>query len=214
MGEANGQGVCPSETSKQFADAASQRSQAVQSPKIITVTVSRVSAKVGLPFGVGELSGDWLPDNAERDAAWEMYVELVTRVGVVELGSDQGLMREALSSLHSLFETTRDILRRHGPGVAHPTEGGSVSFGHLAVAVLNGALRPLLATWHPLLSDHEAKRPDGLSSYEWERAWDRHDELRSALAEVGDSLSAYASLLGRICGAPELVNLASLVKRP
>jgi hypothetical protein len=28
---------------------------------------------------VAEISGDWVPAQKEREAAWEMYVELVTR---------------------------------------------------------------------------------------------------------------------------------------
>jgi hypothetical protein len=38
-----------------------------------TVTVSR-------PFGIG--SASWEADPTERNAAWELYIELVTRVAV------------------------------------------------------------------------------------------------------------------------------------
>ena len=173
------------------------------------MAVSKVSAKIGLPFGIGEIAGDWVPEDVERDAAWEMYVELITRIGVVRLGPDEGLISEALSSLYSLFDTTREILRRHGPAVARPAPGASVSFGHLAIAVLNGALRPLLAKWHPLLVDHEAARPSGTSAVDWEREWDRHDELRAALDEVGRTLVAYAGLLGEVCDAKDLLKLTT-----
>jgi hypothetical protein len=36
------------------------------------------------------LSGTWEPDQAERDAAWELYVELVTRIAVAQLGPGGG----------------------------------------------------------------------------------------------------------------------------
>ena len=171
--------------------------------------VDKVSARIGLPFGFGEIGGDWVPDSRERDAAWEMYIELITRVGVVDLASDQGLVREAMSSLYSLFATTRDILRRYGPEVARPAQGSTVSFGHLAVSVLNYALRPLLATWHPLLEDYEQGRPETTSRLDWERAWDRHDEIRGALVEVGSTLTAYAGLLGEVCDAKNLLALTN-----
>ena len=167
--------------------------------------MEKVSAKIGLPFGLGEISGDWAPDSSERDAAWEMYIELITRIGVVDLAPTEGLVREALSSLYSLFATTRDILRRYGPGIARPAQGSTVSFGHLAVSVLNHALRPMLATWHPLLEDYEHGRPQQVSRLEWERAWDRHDEIRAALADVGRTLTAYAGLLGEVCDAKDLL---------
>jgi hypothetical protein len=172
------------------------------------VPINKVSAKIGLPFGIGELSGDWEPDESERDAAWEMYVELITRVSVAELAADEGLLEEALASFYALFAITRDILRRHGPTVARP-KNGTVSFGHLAVAILNQALRPLLATWHPLLDDHLATRPAGVSRVEWERSWDRHDDLRAAIGEVRATLAAYAGLLGEVCEARSLLKLTA-----
>ncbi len=174
--------------------------------------LEKVNAKIGLPFGFGEIGGEWAPDSSERDAAWEMYIELITRVGVVELGQQEGLVREALSSLYSLFATTRDILRRYGPGIARPGPDAAVSFGHLAVAVLNGALRPMLAKWHPLLEDYEHTRPRNMSRLDWEQAWDRHDEIRAALDDVGHTLTAYAGLLGTVCDAKDILKLAAYPK--
>ena len=121
----------------------------------------------------------------------------------------EGLVREALTSLYTLFDTTRDILRRYGPGIARPGPGSAVSFGHLAVAVLNGALRPMLATWHPLLEDYEHGCPEDVSRPDWERAWDRHDEIRAALDDVGATLVAYAGLLGEVCDAKDLLKLTT-----
>lgn len=80
--------------------------------------------------------------DAERRASWELYLELASRVSVVELDREQGLLREAISSLYSLFGTTRDILRRYGPEVAPPLQPGHVSFGVLAMTTLNRVLRP------------------------------------------------------------------------
>jgi hypothetical protein len=104
------------------------------------------SVNVGLSIGPFQIGGEWRPDEAEELAAWEMYVELVTRISVAELRDGEGVLREALTSLYSLFGTTREILRRHGPTIARGKNKGQLSFGYIAVAVLNGALRPLLAT--------------------------------------------------------------------
>jgi hypothetical protein len=46
--------------------------------------VKQVSVQLG--WGPAKLSGVWEPDQAERNAAWELYVELVTRIAVVPLG--------------------------------------------------------------------------------------------------------------------------------
>ena len=74
--------------------------------------------KVGLNLGPFQIGGDWTPDDSEGNAAWEMYVELVTRISVAELREGEGVLREALTSLYSLFGTTREILRRYGPGIS------------------------------------------------------------------------------------------------
>jgi hypothetical protein len=166
--------------------------------------LTSISVNLKLPF-LGDISGEWQPDENERNAAWEMYVELVTRVSVVQLGPDEGLLREALSSLYSLFGTTREILRKYGPGIAKPKGNGKLSFGYLAVSVLNGALRPILAKWHPLLKDYEARKPAETSSVEWERRWDHAADLRQALEQIRGPLKAYAGLLAEVAQIPPLV---------
>lgn len=163
-----------------------------------------VAVSISLPFGLGGLQGTWEPDESERKAAWEMYVELVTRITVVELGPDEGLLREALSSLYSLFDTTRSILRTHGPGVAQAKGNGSYSFGLLAVVILNDVVRPVLAKWHPLLLDYESTRPDTHSQTEHEDAWKHNGELRAVLTDVRGVLAQYSELLASVAGVPPL----------
>ncbi len=53
---------------------------------------------VNIPFGIGSVS--WESDPTERNAAWELYVELVTRIAVQSLEPNVGLIREALNSLY------------------------------------------------------------------------------------------------------------------
>ena len=169
-----------------------------------TVKLASVSVNLQLPY-FGGIAGTWEPDENERDAAWEMYVELVTRISVADLQPTEGLLREALSSLYSLFETTRGILRKYGPGVAKPKGHGDLSFGQVAVAVLNGVLRPILAKWHPLLLDREAQRPEGISLLDHERLWERDGELREELAEARKALADYANLLAKVADVPPLI---------
>jgi hypothetical protein len=168
------------------------------------VRPKEVQVKLAIPF-IGEISGTWEPDEAERRAAWELYVELVTRVAVVQLGPAEGLLREALSSLREIFGITREILRRYGPAVAPKTAEQEISLGYLAVGVLNGALRPLLAVWHPTLAAYEATRPEGRSPVDWERQWSRAAELRDELAATRGLLVAFARTLGEVAGAASLL---------
>ena len=83
-------------------------------PKLVNVKIN-----LKLP-GIGGVEGTWEPDEAEVNAAWDLYVEMVTRTPLGEPPSRRGSSREGLTSIYSLFETTRSVLRRHGPTVARP----------------------------------------------------------------------------------------------
>lgn len=149
---------------------------------------------VSLPFGIG--SAEWEADSTERKAAWSLYVELVTRISVQPLENDQGLLREALTSLHSLFGTTREILKEAGPGVgaSHDSVGG------IAIAVLNNGIRPFLAKWHPKLQAWEAQRPPTLSIKEHEKKWPEEVSLYSELGVLRQGLEQYTKALAVIAG--------------
>ena len=162
------------------------------------------SVKVKLKLPIGEVEGTWKPDENERKAAWEMYVELITRISLAELKPDEGLLREALSSLYTLFDSTREILREYGPSIAQAKGKDNLSFGYLAVAILNVVLRPVLAKWHPLLLDYETTKESLVSPSEHEKQWDRYEELRQVLNETGGVLTQYANLLAEVADVPPL----------
>ncbi|MER7827325.1 hypothetical protein ABTX85_32720 [Streptomyces sp. NPDC096097] len=165
-----------------------------------------INVKLGFPL-IGEISGTWQPDDVERQAAWELYVELATRVSVIELGEDEGLLREALSSLYTMFGTTREILRRYGPAVAPHVAPGQVTFGVLAVNVLNLSIRPLLSRWHPLLTAHEAKRPENVDPVTHDRQWERAAELRAEIESVRQVLTSLSKALREVAGVADLLTV-------
>jgi hypothetical protein len=152
---------------------------------------------VNLPFGIG--GAEWEADVTERKAAWSLYVELVTRITVQSLEADQGLLREALNSLHSMFAITRQILREAGPDVGI----SSASVGGIAIAVLNKGLRPFLSKWHPLLQTWEAQKPPTTSPKDPEKKWSEEPQLRQELLLLGKELEQYAEALAEIVGVEE-----------
>ncbi len=79
-------------------------------------------------------------EDADKDAAWELYVEMLTRIVTQPLPLEAGDDQTALDSVYSLFQTTRDILRRHGRE--------SIRFSKVAIPVLNQVVRPFTAKWH------------------------------------------------------------------
>jgi len=167
--------------------------------------LENVKVNIKIPF-IGEINETWKPDERERKAAWELYVELITRISIVELQPNEGILREALSSLYSLFNTTREILKKYGPAVAQPKGEGKISFGFLAVTILNFVLRPVLAKWHPLLLDYENKREPSVSILEHEKKWDKNEELRKVLNDVRCTLLDYAKILAEVARVPSLID--------
>lgn len=165
------------------------------------------SVSVGLNLGPVHLGGTWEPDERETEAAWEMYIELATRISTQPLREDEGILREALGSLHDLFAITREILRRQGPTVARKKGSGDHSFAELAIYVLNYAVRPVLAKWHPLLEEYESSRPDGKSVRAHEEEWERAAELRGALEDLRSVLLEYTNLLASVAGVEPLIAL-------
>lgn len=146
------------------------------------------------------IEGTWVSDEMQQRASWELYVEIVTRVAVEQLGDDEGLVRDAYSSLYSLFPETRAILKRYGPDVAVPAGKGELSFAIVAVAVLNDVLRPFLAHWHPRLHDHEQHRGNDRSPRDHEHSWSEHANARKALLAMQEKMVCYADLLAEAAG--------------
>lgn len=168
------------------------------------VKLKNVKVSLTLPF-IGSVEGMWEADENEQSAAWELYVELITRISVVELKSDEGLLREALSSMYTIFATTRDVLKKYGASIARPKGNGYISFGYLAVAVLNTVLRPVLSKWHPILLDYEHRKSSNCSITEHEKNWEKHEELRKILNETRFILIQYADLLAQVADVPLLI---------
>ncbi|MEI7939961.1 MAG: hypothetical protein WCK27_25025 [Verrucomicrobiota bacterium] len=96
----------------------------------------------GLKINRGFLEGEFAPCDPDRAAAWELYIELLTRVATQYLPPEDGDEKSALDSVYAIFKETREVLRRHGSGCGE--------FAKLAIPVLNQIIRPFTAKWHRL----------------------------------------------------------------
>jgi len=93
-----------------------------------------------LSIKTGILNLEWEPAEADRDAAWDMYIELLTRITTQELDDEDGVEASALSSVYALFGVTREVIWRGGRDC--------VNFARLAIIILNHVIRPFTAKWH------------------------------------------------------------------
>lgn len=132
-------------------------------------------------------SAEFSVKETDREAAWELYVEMLTRVLTQPLAPTDGHERAALDSVYSLFATTRDILRRHGPTATH--------FAKIAVPVLNQVVRPFTAKWHKEVVGADLSDPV------------KRVEFREELAVLQRDLRNYSQMLADIAGVEDLTDL-------
>lgn len=115
-----------------------------------------------------------------------------------------GSAREALTSLYSIFETTRSVLRNTGPDIAQ----GPKSLGPLAIDVLNTGLRPFVVKWHSRLSafernlgDERRQRFSGISEVAIDESqWEHIGYFYEELTVLRDEMLTYVTALAQIAG--------------
>ncbi len=125
--------------------------------------------------------------NVDKMAAWELYVEMLTRIVTQPLSYACGNEQEALESVYSMFPATREILRKHGP------ECGI--FARIAIPVLNQIVRPFTAKWHRLSLEGGFLEPGKCS------------EFRKELEALRKNLLNYSRMLAELAGVEDLTEL-------
>ncbi len=141
------------------------------------------SLKINTTF----LEMEWKPQEADKIAAWELYVELLTRITTQPLHEGTGDEETALNSIYSLFTTTREVIKRNG---RHCNE-----FTKIAVVVLNQIIRPFTAKWHKLSIEGAFKDSNHCASF--------RDELK----ELQKKLVIYQRMLADLAGVEDLTEL-------
>ena len=141
------------------------------------------SLRVTAPF----LEMEWNPSEPDRDAAWDLYVELLTRVATQPLSETGGDERAALESVYSLFPTTRAIIRARGRDC--------IEFTKLAVVVLNQVIRPFTTKWHRAAASGDFEDPVVIL------------EFRRELGDLREVLVRYSKMLADMAGVEDLTQL-------
>ena len=124
---------------------------------------------------------------SDRDAAWELYIEMLTRIVTQPLPAESGDEKTALDSIHALFALTREILRRHGRG--------TIQFTKVAIPVLNQIVRPFTANWH---------KQSLAGAFDDD---DKLQEFRQELASLQEELRNYNRMLADIASVEDLTDL-------
>lgn len=142
--------------------------------------------KLSIKTPIAEL--EWQPNEKDREAAWELYIELLTRITTQPLPVGAGDEKAALESVHDLFQLTRDVLKTKGRDC--------VEFTKIAIIVLNQKVRPFTSKWHQPSLQGTLSGPD------------RSREFRADLEAVQGDLRIYTHMLADIAGVEDLTDLA------
>lgn len=125
--------------------------------------------------------------DTDKKAAWEMYVELLTRITTQRLKLEHGDEQTALDSIHSLFNTTREILKKYG--------STCIEFTKISIIILNQIVRPFTAKWHKKSIEGIFNTSEGCI------------EFRNELEILQEQIRCYAKLLSEIAEVEDLTNL-------
>ena len=147
---------------------------------------------VSLPY-VGKVTIP-LVDEYQLNTAWKIFVETSTRIVTQKLEPGTGRLQDALTSLYGTFSTVRDELKAMpAPDPALTPDAMSVEV--YALQLLNDALRPCLARWHPR---YEKWRATGMPEAQWPLA----TLLRQDLEAARQRALIYTWGLGQVAGIP------------
>ncbi len=144
------------------------------------------SLRIKTPF----LEMDWSPQEADKNAAWDLYIELLTRIATQPLAKEHGDEKTALDSIFSLFAITRDVLKKHSRDAEE--------FAKIAIVVLNQVIRPFTAKWHKE-SINGAFENDKIC-----------DTFRNELEELQKVLVIYTKMLADMAGVEDLTSLEDI----
>lgn len=141
----------------------------------------------GVKLNLSFLEVEFTASVDDQEAAWEMYVELITRIVTQKLEVNTGDESTALESVYSLFSSTRAILKEKGRQAK--------SFTKIAVIILNQIVRPFTAKWH-----REQLR--GSFSNEEKCA-----EFREDLLQFQKEMRKYSAMLAEIAAVEDITEI-------
>jgi hypothetical protein len=141
----------------------------------------------GLKIKTPIMDLEWNPSDQDKDAAWDLYIELLTRTTTQPLPDEDGVEQTALSSIYGLFGITRQALKEHGRSC--------IEFSRIAVIVLNQIVRPFTSEWHRRSENGAFKSPGECV------------EFRSELKALQIKLRNYTGLLAELANVEDLTNI-------
>lgn len=118
-------------------------------------------------------------NTANQEAAWQLYVEISTRISTFKLDYDAD-EKKALESLYKLFEETRKTLKELGRK--------ALEVARLAILILNKIIRPFTTKWYNKITK------------------DNCQKFREELEDLRSNLINYKKQLAKIADIEDFVD--------
>ena len=112
-----------------------------------------------------------------KNASWQLYVELITRVATQPLVGDRGDEESALESIYNLFNITREIIKQYGREAE--------TYSMLSFCLLNMVLRPFTSKWHKIFKSGSVNKKN-------------HKAFRKELCELQVIINKFSGVLLQI----------------
>ena len=141
----------------------------------------------GLKIKTSFLEMEWQPQDKDKEAAWELYIELLTRITTQPLAQNHGDEKTALDSIYSLFPITREVIKNNGRHC--------VQFTKIAIVLLNQRIRPFTAKWHKLSLEGAFNNETQCKKF------------RNELQSLQEVLRVYTKMLANMAGVEDLTEL-------
>lgn len=145
------------------------------------------SGMTSLKIRTSFLEMEWVPNDVDKEAAWEVYIELLTRITTQPLPSEHGDEAAALDSVYALFDLTRDVIKRKGRFC--------IEFSKIAIVMLNQRIRPFTAKWHKEMTAGAFDDPA------------KCRQFRTELEELQGVLRVYEKMLADMAGIEDISEL-------
>mgnify|MGYP006428918767 CR=1 FL=1 len=139
--------------------------------------------RIKTPF----LDATFKTSSEDSNAAWELYIEMLTRIATQKLPDEYGDEKAALDSIYQLFPLTREILKKY--------KTRCIEFLKIAVPVLNQIIRPFTSKWHTLSLK---------GAFEYK---ENCDKFREDLKDLQSYLKKYMGMLAEMAGVEDLTEL-------
>jgi hypothetical protein len=160
---------------------------------------SFVIEKAELGIGVGKIT--LTPNEADRQVAYQIWVELSTRKIGLPIDLQNDVVDEIYDSWHKFFTVTRELIK--SVPVSRAADDSTRKIINLSIEVLNEGLRPHLTLWQARFRtwyDQQLKASTGayVEPQDLQAKFPRFQDLSTDLMNVNQNLIAYRAAMRRI----------------